>query len=101
MSASALEARLTTTTTSQGLYTENMEESTKVWYADGTLILRAGNTLFSVYSGIMAQRSAVFEDMFSTAQPNPDETHNGKPVVELFDDPEDLVDFLKSIHDHE
>ncbi|KAI0090442.1 hypothetical protein BDY19DRAFT_1087795 [Irpex rosettiformis] len=78
-----------------------MQESVEVWYADGSLVLRAGDTLFSVYSGIMAQRSTIFHDMFNTAQPNPTETYNGRPVVEVFDDPEVLTYLLKSMHDHE
>ena len=78
-----------------------MQESTEVWYPDGTLILKAGHTLFSVYSGFLAQQSPIFEDMFKSAQPDPRGTYNGKPMVELYDDPKELVDFLKSLHDHE
>ncbi|KAI0701050.1 hypothetical protein BC835DRAFT_295567 [Cytidiella melzeri] len=75
-------------------------ESKEVWYLDGSVVLRTGNTLYCVYSGILSQWSDVFKDMFSSAQPDLKDVYQGRPVVEVFDDPEDLVHFLKAIHDH-
>ena len=78
-----------------------MQESTDLWYPDGTLVIKAGDTLFSVYSGFLAQRSTVFEEMFKAAQPDPEKMYNGRALVELFDDPNELMQFLKAVHDHQ
>ncbi|KAJ7117221.1 hypothetical protein C8R43DRAFT_1037685 [Mycena crocata] len=62
--------------------------STDLWFPDADLILlRAENTLFRVYSGILSARSSVFRDMVGFPQPlQPEgETVEGHQVVRLHD----------------
>lgn len=72
-----------------------------LWFSDGSIVLRADNTLFKVYSGILAQASPVFKDMFTFPQhpSNDDETYEGLLVVHIPDSAVDLKPFLKAIHD--
>lgn len=59
-------------------------KSDELWYPDGTVILRAEDTLFCVYSGILSQHSVVFMDMFSLPQLDTGTSFEGRPVVEVF-----------------
>lgn len=43
--------------------------SADVWYDDGNVVLAAENQAFRVYSGILAQQSQIFADMFAIPQP--------------------------------
>lgn len=72
----------------------------KLWFDDGTVILRAQNTVFRVYKGILARESSVFRDMFSLPQPEKDQgvcADSGCPVVEVQDDAEEMELFLSVI----
>jgi hypothetical protein len=76
--------------------------SAAVWYADGTLVIRAGNTLFRVYRGILASQSDIFNDMLSVPQPldvADAETFEGCVVVRVHDTPVDMERFLRTILD--
>ncbi|TCD63778.1 hypothetical protein EIP91_004961 [Steccherinum ochraceum] len=69
-----------------------------LWFDDGNVILAAGNTLFRVYRGLLANASPIFRDMFSIPQPADAETMEGCQVVYL-DDPEwDMEIFLELLH---
>lgn len=72
-----------------------------LWYTDGTIVLRSAETVFRVYSGMLAQCSEVFKDLFTVAQPTVDDqdTYEGLPLIVLHDDPKELLSFLKAIHD--
>jgi hypothetical protein len=70
-----------------------------LWFADGTVILRAKDELFRVYGGILAAQSPVFADMFAVPQPEGGEKIEGCPVVDLHDDVRDLKHFLRALHD--
>ncbi|KAJ7124668.1 hypothetical protein C8R43DRAFT_1111741 [Mycena crocata] len=73
-----------------------------LWFNDGNLVLRAGNSEFRIYGGLLGDRSPVFHDMLQFPQPKDNETVDGCPVVEMSDDnEEDLVYFLKAIFDYE
>jgi len=79
-------------------------QSADVWYADGSVVLVAGNTAFRVHSSILAGHCEVFKDMIAIPQPISDteagaERHEGCPVVRMHDSPADLKHFLKSIYD--
>ncbi|KAE9394434.1 hypothetical protein BT96DRAFT_923558 [Gymnopus androsaceus JB14] len=70
-----------------------------LWYSDGNLIIETADSLFKVYSGLLAQKSSVFRDMFSFPQPN--ENARDIPTVRLFDQSDELTWFLKAILDPE
>ncbi|KAF8876171.1 hypothetical protein BD779DRAFT_1475769 [Infundibulicybe gibba] len=70
-----------------------------LWFDDGNLILQAGNTLFRVYGGMLAARSAVFKDMLSFPQPDDVVKLEGCPLVHLHDAPTDVSSFLRAIFD--
>jgi hypothetical protein len=75
--------------------------SPDVWYDDGTLVIRAENTLFRVSRGILASQSDVFKDMVSVPQPpsTDAETFEGCAVVYVHDTAEDMERFLRTILD--
>ncbi|KAF8993483.1 hypothetical protein BDQ17DRAFT_1368197 [Cyathus striatus] len=75
--------------------------SKSLWFADGNLIIHAPPVQFKVYAGILAARSAVFNDMLSfPPPPEGNEVVDGCVVVRLFgDDPGEVRWFLKAILD--
>jgi hypothetical protein len=77
----------------------NRYESVDVWFDDGTLVVRAGETLFRVYGGILSASSPVLRDMLSLAIKREKEEMDGCPVVCVSDNPADMSFFLKSLHD--
>lgn len=78
---------------------DNLIRSADLWFSDGSVILRAENTLFRVYSGLLAQHLPVFKDLFTLPQPLDDETFEGCPVVTLQDNAVELRELLKVVHD--
>ena len=40
-----------------------------LWFEDGNVVLRAEDTYFKVYEGILSRESPVFVDMFSLPHP--------------------------------
>jgi hypothetical protein len=77
--------------------------STDVWYDDGTLVIRAENTLFRVYRGILASQSDIFKDMLSVPQPSGTdadaETIEDCVVVRVQDTAGDMTRFLRALHE--
>ncbi|KAH9886913.1 hypothetical protein C8Q73DRAFT_265139 [Cubamyces lactineus] len=65
------------------------------WYEDGTIDLVAGNVVFRVYKGVLAEHSAVFNDMFSLPQPPSEGLPLDRPTVNLSDSAEDLRHVLR------
>jgi hypothetical protein len=78
-----------------------IRRSQDVWYDDGNLVVRAENTLFRVYGGLIAAQSTVFADMLKMpAEPDgAQETVEGCPVVRVHDPAEDICRLLRAIHD--
>ncbi|KAJ7134067.1 hypothetical protein C8R43DRAFT_1022342 [Mycena crocata] len=73
-----------------------------LWFTDDTIVLRARKSLFRVTKSILAARSTVFQSMFEFPQPSTtdgDATIDGKAVVILHDDPEEVEPFLRAIFD--
>ncbi|KAJ6548094.1 hypothetical protein DFH09DRAFT_989136 [Mycena vulgaris] len=68
-----------------------------LWFADGNLVIQAGNSQFRVYRGILAARSPVFQDMLSFPQPPDSELVEGLPLVNLPDAETEVIEFLKAI----
>ena len=83
-----------------------------LWFEDGSIVLRAENTLFCVHMSLLVRHSEFFKDMFTIPQP---EVETGDsividggplrdgshriPVVTLFDSEEDVGNLLKSLYD--
>ena len=83
-------------------FTPDLRHCEDLWFNDGTIVLQAGNTLFRVYSGILARHSPFFENLFTLPQPQDAETYEGCPLVQLVgDSAEDVHDFLLALHDFE
>ncbi|TCD62384.1 hypothetical protein EIP91_006966 [Steccherinum ochraceum] len=75
-------------------------KSADVWFPDGSVVLRASDTLFRAYSGILALHSSVFKDLFTLPQPLDDsESFDECPLIALQDGEEELRDFLRVVHD--
>lgn len=70
-----------------------------LWYRDGSVVIQAGNVLFRVYSGILAQHSPFFYDLFSIPQPEHQDLYDGVPVVQVTDLAEDFRVFLIAMLD--
>ncbi|KAJ7689796.1 hypothetical protein B0H17DRAFT_602129 [Mycena rosella] len=71
----------------------------ELWFSDGSLVVQADQSLFRIYSGILAAHSAVFKDMLAFPQPPDAETIEGCPVVRLPDSSRDVTAFFKAIFD--
>jgi len=89
---------------------------TDLWFSDGSVILKAENTLFRVHISQLSRHSAFFRDLFSLPQPPHcngttslsdsssrtvlDGTHlEGCPVVYLHDTAEDVGNLLTALYD--
>ncbi|KAJ6626193.1 hypothetical protein B0H10DRAFT_1870746 [Mycena sp. CBHHK59/15] len=74
-----------------------------LWFLDGSLTLRAENTVFRVYREVLAARSPVFRDMLSFPQPgsvsSAAEHVDGVPLVEMHDPAVEVEPFLRAIFD--
>ena len=88
-----------TTQQTEGTATLDIIRSNEVWFEDGTLIVVSDNVYFRVYKGILAFHSPVFEDMVKFPQPRNVNEFEDCPVVRMYDDPTDVVHFLKALHD--
>ncbi|KAF7364119.1 BTB domain-containing protein [Mycena sanguinolenta] len=75
-----------------------------LWFSDGSLVVRAENSIFRVSGAILAARSSVFQDMLSFPQPGSEGAGeilnlDGTPVVELHDLAAEVEPFLRAIFD--
>ncbi|KAF8216796.1 hypothetical protein K438DRAFT_1925829 [Mycena galopus ATCC 62051] len=68
------------------------------WFSDGNVVLQAAKRQFRVHWGVLALHSSVFHDMQGLPQPPDQPTVDGCPVVELFDDPDDVEYLLKALY---
>ncbi|KAH6911207.1 hypothetical protein BKA70DRAFT_1099792 [Coprinopsis sp. MPI-PUGE-AT-0042] len=83
------------------------------WFADGNIILIAGNAIFKVHRGQLERQSEMFRDLFSVPQPELFGHHqhyqgiqqrhqdliDGCHWVELHDRPSDVLYFLAALYD--
>ncbi|KAG2125023.1 hypothetical protein DEU56DRAFT_873160 [Suillus clintonianus] len=94
---------------------------TDLWFSDGSIVLRAENTLFRVHKSQLARHSAFFRDLFSLPQPSAgsatsssstvvgnrkpalqiDTTNEteGCPVLRLYDTAEDVENLITALYD--
>lgn len=68
-----------------------------LWVEDGNFIIIVQSIAFRFYAGLLSMHSAIFEDMFSIAQPDHRETFNGYPFIRLDDSAQDFSYFLQVI----
>ncbi|GBE86205.1 hypothetical protein BKA93DRAFT_895291 [Sparassis latifolia] len=98
---------------------QSLVRHSDLWFVDGSIVLRAENTLFRVHMSQLSRRSAFFRDLFSLPQPATrllpsvadsdalDELDvssqstmlEGCPVLHLQDAAEDLSCTLKALYD--
>ncbi|KAL1744027.1 hypothetical protein HDZ31DRAFT_74505 [Schizophyllum fasciatum] len=72
---------------------------TSLYFADGNIILIAGNALFKVHRGQLARHSEVFQGLFTLPTPPQDQLFDGCQWIELFDNPQDVFYWLASLYD--
>ncbi|KAI0784158.1 hypothetical protein C8Q75DRAFT_397623 [Abortiporus biennis] len=81
----------------------DLKRCPELWFDDGTIVIRAEDTLFRVYAGQLSRCSAVFKDTFSLPQPplgdDANEVYEGTPLVVLNDSAADMEAFLLAIFD--
>ena len=83
-----------------------LQKDEEFWLEDGTVILITGYVQFRVYSGILANHSTVFKEIFSEPHSvRHVSVHGGHdfpcPVVRLSDSPHDLRHLLRVYMPHE
>ena len=79
----------------------SVQQDKDVWYSDGNIVIIAANRVaFRVHKGILAQRSEVFNDMFSLLHADTaiTKTFDRCPVIEVDDAPKDIRRFLLVIY---
>ncbi|KAJ7191396.1 hypothetical protein GGX14DRAFT_600566 [Mycena pura] len=83
---------------------ETLQRAEGLWFEDGSLIIRAENTIFRVSRDILSARSSVFRDMLALPQPplpNGVDTMDGCPLVHLPDGAKDMQYFLQALFDYQ
>ncbi|KAI0087554.1 hypothetical protein BDY19DRAFT_994870 [Irpex rosettiformis] len=82
--------------------TEHMHDP-DIWFSDGNIVLRAEQTLFRVYRGILCRASPIFRDMLHIGHSqscNPADTYEECPLVVMAGDSAvDMRTFLRTLHD--
>ncbi|KZT11166.1 uncharacterized protein LAESUDRAFT_642561 [Laetiporus sulphureus 93-53] len=78
----------------------SLKHHDEYWFAEGNIILAAGDVGFRVHSGVIVHGSGspVFKDLFEYAQATPEESIDGCAVIEVTDDPEELADLLSVLY---
>ncbi|KAJ7153887.1 hypothetical protein C8R43DRAFT_1126562 [Mycena crocata] len=73
----------------------------ELWFEDASLVFQAEDSLFRVYSGILAAQSSVFRDMLGFPQPDPMEEDlvDGCVRIVLHDKAADVTSFFRAIFD--
>lgn len=82
-----------------------------LWFKDGSVVLRAENTLFRVHISQLSRHSAFFRDLFSLPQPRIQSSISncvdvdeglqmeGCPVIVLHDSAQDVENLLTALYD--
>jgi len=66
-----------------------------LYFEDGNVIMKAGNTLFCVHRTILSKHSTVFRDLFAQNT----ETLRGLPSFTLDDGKDDMESLLNTVYD--
>ena len=70
----------------------------ELWFSDGSIVVENGESIFKLYTGLLARKSSVFRDMLTFPQPDGNEETK---TVRLYDSTEALTAFFKAIFDPE
>jgi hypothetical protein len=62
----------------------------KIWFADGNLVIQAESTQFRVHGSVLSMHSSVLKDCFAIPQPTEQESVEGCPLVHMPDYAADL-----------
>ncbi|KAJ7191395.1 hypothetical protein GGX14DRAFT_600563 [Mycena pura] len=83
--------------------TETLQRAEGLWFEDGSLIIRAENTIFRVSRDVLSAHSSVFRDMSALPAPPPNDvdTMDGCPLVHLPDGAKDMQYFLQALFDYQ
>lgn len=78
-------------------------KDSEYYFKDGSICLRAANTLFRVYQGNLARHSDVFRTLFDLPRPqgeaqSSEDSLENIPVVHLQDDPSNVRALLTAMH---
>lgn len=94
-----------------------VKKHSDLWFSDGSVVLRAEDTVFRVHISQLSRRSLFFRDLFSLPQPGPpdssvadvngpdglwlgrDGMFEGCPLLLLHDSAEDLANLLNALYD--
>ena len=76
-----------------------LRRSENLWFEDGTVVLQAEDTLFRVYSGILARHSQFFQSLLTLPQPQNAEVYDGCPLIRMSgDSAADVREVLQALH---
>jgi hypothetical protein len=77
----------------------SLQRCEELWLDGGNLVIQAENTVFKVFSAILAIASPVFKDMLSVPQPagSAAESFEGLPFVRLPETAFDVTQLLKAL----
>jgi hypothetical protein len=76
-----------------------LERAEELWFKDGNIVLRAEDTVFRLYKGILAANSSVFHTMLDLPQSavNHEEMYEDCPLVHMPDSAYETREFLKAM----
>jgi hypothetical protein len=72
---------------------DNCRRCKDLWFNGGEIVIRAGDVLFRVYTGILANASPVFKDMFVVSEGAHADLYKGVPLLQLPDSVPDTTVF--------
>lgn len=83
--------------------TDSPRRHPDLYFATGDVILSANGDdakyLFCVHMTVLSHHSPIFQDMFALpVNADTNETHDGLPVVHLYDDFADVDKFLRALY---
>ncbi|KAG1899490.1 uncharacterized protein F5891DRAFT_1233197 [Suillus fuscotomentosus] len=87
-------------TSAEGNALAEASKHTDLWFCDGSIILRAEDTLFRVHKSQLARHSAFFRDLFSLPQPSAesaDSTTSSSPTVVVNNNPALQIDTTNEV----
>jgi hypothetical protein len=76
-----------------------LKRAEELWFKDGNIVLRADDTVFRLYKGILAANSSVFHTMLELPQSavNYEEMYEDCPLVNMSDSAYEMREFLKAM----
>ena len=74
-----------------------LKKAPGLWHEEGTVVLRAENTIYRLFPSILASHSPVFQHLFSVPQPSTPDTYDGVPLIVMQDSASDLTALLQAI----